>query len=256
MLEILLAVIGAAVVAAISYGVTRFAIWYRQRQAFGHLSKFVSPNGDVTIVLSSLPEQTLEVLADDFLKAQPRNVLFGPLAEGATLARLWLALQIARRDVTVDLLPAEDFTWESTNRPFICIGGPSVNRATKGVVEKYAPYFELRYPEHTAYVDGKPLKADISSGGRYLTDDYGFILSGRTDQDIPFIVLCGIYAYGTLIAARALIDLSDKKRYSRGEKARIIRSEDLFLVVHSTVARYQTGQRIDPVYHFARGVEN
>jgi hypothetical protein len=194
----------------------------------------------------------------EFFKHQPRNVIFGPTVEGAAVARVYLALHDARKDfigsiprlaqtlrqgngdsLHVELNPGHAFNEDLAEAPFICIGGPSVNPVSKRLIKRYRPDFKIAYPDHEVTLGGRPCCETRPGQDGILTKDYGFILSGRTSRDIPFVVLWGVYAFGTLAAARALEDLSNPDVFKYRESERLTSRNGIFLITAAKINGYQ-----------------
>jgi len=243
-MEVLLAVIGAAIVTALSYLGSRFITWWERHARLGHLADFIGDSKEVRIVLSSVPVLSD---ADEFMRAQPANVLFSPTAEGAAVARLYLKLHEAKRKrFHVELNPAKEFSETGNKAPFISVGGPSVNAVSAHLIEHHLPNFRIDYPRHEVFIGGHRFQAPEQRDG-FLKEDYGFILSGRTDNGTPFAVVWGVYAFGSMVAARALIELSDRRKYRKSERSRLFSRDGLFLVAHGRVNDYQLADDIEPL---------
>jgi hypothetical protein len=211
-----------------------------ERRKHGHLTRFLAKKSSAKIVLSSVK---LRTVANPFLRAQPKNVLFAPTAEGAALARLYLGLRIARKGLNVELVPAQGFDLTNNRDPFICIGGPSVNPISRALIKKYLPEFEIHYPQHIVKFDGQVWHTPLA-GDEYSTEDFGFILSGELANGTQFAVVWGVFAFGTLAAARALLELSNRKQFRDGERSRFMQKKGFFVVVHAEVEGHQV---IDPI---------
>jgi hypothetical protein len=194
----------------------------------------------------------------EYFREQPENVLFGPAIEGAAVAHTYRALHDARKEfvgsiprlakmlrqrneeaLQIELSPGDRFSEDLAEAPFICIGGPSVNPVSKRLIRRYRPDFKIRYPEHKVFISGKRCCETEPGEDGLLLKDYGFILSGRTSRDIPFVVLWGVYAFGTLAAARALTDLSKEETYKQHEYRRLSTRSGIFLVTAARIDGYQ-----------------
>ncbi|MFI7298570.1 hypothetical protein [Streptomyces sp. NPDC050121] len=194
----------------------------------------------------------------EFFRKQPGNVLFGPAIEGAAVAHVYRALHDARKEfvgsiprlarilrqrneeaLQIELSPGDEFNEDLAEAPFICIGGPSVNPVSRRLIKRYRPDFKIRYPEHKVFISGKRCCETEPGDDGLLLKDYGFILSGRTSRDIPFVVLWGVYAFGTLAAARALTDLSQEEMYRQREYRRLSSRSGIFLVTAARIDGYQ-----------------
>jgi hypothetical protein len=243
MKEIPFAIIGAATVAVLSFLGTRLFTWWQHHTKFGHLRDFTEGSKRVKIILSSVPVISD---ADEFIRAQPANVLFSPTAEGAAVARLLLKFHDIRKDLQVELQPAKEFAETANDAPFVCVGGPSVNEISDHLIKRYLPNFEINYPGHEVKIGGSPYSAPQQSNG-FLLEDYGFLLTGRTPTGTRFAVVWGVYAFGTMVAARALVELGDKKRYRKSERSGFSKDEGLFLVAHGKVEGYQLTGVVEPV---------
>ena len=243
MKEVVFAIVGAAAVAVLSFLGARLFAWWQRHSKLGHLIDFTEGSKRVKLVVSSVPVISD---ADEFIRAQPANVLFSPTAEGAAVARLWLSFHDARKDLQVELQPAKEFSETANDAPFISVGGPSVNEISEHLIKRYAPSFEINYPQHEVKIGGSPYSAPQQSDG-FLLEDYGFLLTGRTPTGTRFAVVWGVYAFGTMVAARALIELGDKKKYRSSERSGFSRKEGLFLVAHGKVEGYQLAGTVEPV---------
>lgn len=106
----------------------------------------------------------------------------------------------------------------------------------------------MRYPSHAVYINKQRCCEVATNKNGTLSKDFGFILCGRNERGAPFIVVWGVFAFGSLIATRALIELA-ARQYQEGEKKKVAKRESLFLVVRAQVDGYQIlHDRIDPEY--------
>ncbi|GAA3636378.1 hypothetical protein [Streptomyces iranensis] len=245
--------------------------WIRLHNKNGHLSRFIGNKQEVQIVLPSAPSlhessqplkrrkwrdhkrsptslmprkdepRALDLRA--LLESQPHNVLWGPTIEGAAVAELLGGFREAVKNVRVEFAHAGHFSTIKDREPFVSVGGPSVNAVSETLINDHLPDFEIKYPEHMVTIQGRKWGIPSQSNGS-LTEDYGFILAGRTRMGTPFVVLWGVYAFGTLAAARAFIDLSNRKKFTDGEKESLASKGGMFLVVHANVDGYKVAPPI------------
>ncbi|MEV6378622.1 hypothetical protein AB0M31_04290 [Streptomyces sp. NPDC051773] len=287
-MDILFSVAGSAIWFAIGAIAAWGLKVFLQLKRRGHVRRFIGGSAQVHIVLSNVSPVRLEPYpngvsdlmteqvgerevepsaeggadgaaegeADDvmdhatFMRAQPDNILWSPTAEGAAVARLYLALheaakwKLRRHDFRVDLSTAQTFSPLDSRDPFVCIGGPSVNHVSKQLLSECVPQFRIQYPTHEVHIGDTVWREPGQRDGRLL-EDYGFILCGKTALGAPFVVVWGTYALGTLVAARAFLD--NWKKFDSAERKKFKRKEGLFLVVHGRVLRFQVVDPIQPV---------
>ncbi|MFF4427503.1 hypothetical protein ACFY04_43560 [Streptomyces sp. NPDC001549] len=241
---------------------------FRERHKLGHVRRFISESAQVHIICSSVqtpnsrqgeqsetpvPEMTSEGKEHaEFMRAQPDNVLFSPTAEGAAVARLYLALhkaakwrkKLCRKEFRVDLLSEQNFSPMDSRDPFVCVGGPSLNAVSKQLIGGCLPQFAISYPGHEVQIGDTLWREPGRRDGR-LVEDYGFTLIGKTPLGTPFIIVWGVYAFGTLIATRAYLE--NWKKFDRGERKKLKEREGLFLVSHGRVVGFQVVDPIQPV---------
>ncbi len=259
-MDILFSVAGSG----IWFAVGALAAWSikvaREHFKRGHIRNFIGDETRLRIVVSNVAHPEMGRLMRigryrghaDFMRAQPANVLFSPTAEGAAIARLYLAFHQAarwrdrlfRRELQVHLETAQAFSPMDARDPFVCVGGPSLNDVSRQLIQSCIPQFDIRYPEHQVWIGEAMWREPGRRDGR-LIEDYGFALCGRTPLGTPFIVLWGTYALGTLIAARAFLDNWNK--LTRRERSKFKRREGLFLVAHAPVVGVQVVDPIEPV---------
>lgn len=188
------------------------------RRRLGYLYSATARQQPITIVLPRVPVERFSVLdpndeIGDVIHHSPRNVLFMPMAEGDSIARLALTLQSIRPRAKILFVDASRAA--EGEALLISVGGPSVNGMSASLIQRYLPDFRIDYPQATrAEFAATTFRARFSKGGD-VTEDVGFILKTPTrSHGAASIVLWGILAFGTGIATQALLDLKGLDRHA------------------------------------------
>jgi hypothetical protein len=127
-----------------------------------------------------------------------------PLAEGVAIAELTEGVRSVRRRCSFVMRPASDYDG-SANLTF-CIGGPSVNGVSRQIIEEGFREFEILYPEHEGRYGSTYFRPRRDSDDR-LIEDYGFVFIQWRSPTQCTIILCGVWAMGTDMAARGLLEI-------------------------------------------------
>jgi hypothetical protein len=163
----------------------------------------------------------------------PPNVLFMPMTEASSIARIGLAARDLGRRGELRFVGSDAF--EEDGRPFISVGGPSVNGISAHVIEMRLPHFEINYPEASeAALGSRKFQIVLTADGQ-VCEDYGFILATQSGA-ARCLILWGILAFGTGIATEALLDL---RRFDRRTAASLHRGGSRLLVVHGHVSGFR-----------------
>jgi hypothetical protein len=133
----------------------------------------------------------------------PSNAVNMSLAEGAAIARLITAIRVLRPKGEIRLVESGDFA--DDGKPFVSVGGPSVNKTSGTLIRKLCLGLEI--DTEGAKVDFGETSYRATVTDNQVTRDFGFILSGATERGTPFIVIFGITPFGSNIAARAYVDI-------------------------------------------------
>lgn len=218
-------------VAALTLAATTIYARYRLRSAMGHLRN-LGGGGRVVIVLPEF--QSHSFVVDSKRVSIPSNVRLMPMAEGWAIAKLVEGLKQAGYSKVS--LASQDSYLEG-DALTICVGGPSVNRVTKSILQESFTHFELRYPQHEASLRSTHFKPRRSGSGE-LVEDFGFIAVTRVHGRGRCLLLFGVWAPGTLIAATALLETIKP----RSEVALAIAdSSSLLIVAHAPVLGMDVG---------------
>jgi hypothetical protein len=164
----------------------------------------------------------------------PSNVLSMGMPEGQAIGELINGLHQASPKTKVIIVPAPHF--EDDGTPFICIGGPSINSIARRYVSRFFPDFSIKYPEHVAGWSGEASYKPRLNREEELIEDFGFLFIG-TESYTRFILLFGVWPFGTLVAARSFLSAR------RGSEIynTIFRLGSMAMISHADVADYFVG---------------
>lgn len=233
-IEIVLGVISGFVVTLISFAAGRASSRFSRRRRYGHLRQFLGDAQSVIVILPNFGPTRVEHPELDRL---PKNVLMMPAFEGGATARLVVALREAKPNLQVDFEYTSSYPANPRNVPVFCIGGPSVNAVTRELLKGHGD-FEMRYPEHRAYMKGLGF-LDPQEDNEELIEDYGFLALGES-RGAPYALMFGVYSAGTWTAVQVLTALPSLGEPKYVDKVR--RREKLFVTAHTRV----DGLHIDP----------
>jgi len=211
------------IVAIVAFFVGRAFEQVKRRRNLGHFRTLVGRDRDAGIKIVFPSNRDAKPDGD----MQLENAVSMSLAEGAAIARLIQALRDVRPTASIRLAESHDFA--DDGRPFISVGGPSVNRVSAQLIERFCPGFQVDNSLHTATFEAVSYSAAVRL--KNLTRDFGFILSGHTEKGTRFAVIFGITPFGANIAARAYIGLKtlshEHRRLVAGHRMLFITSADV-----------------------------
>jgi len=161
------------------------------------------------------------------------------LAEGAAIARIGQICRDARTGTDMYLVHPDDHSPNSGS--FVMLGDPARSAWSKSWLEKNFHQLQFIPDERRLKYDNASWETRIVNG--VARQDFGFIVVGRTNAQIPFVLLWGASEFGTNIAARAYGDLH---RQLSGERyRRVLAGEPWLFVARADVEKY--GVRTDDV---------
>lgn len=226
MAELLLSIISGLVLSGLGAISVRAIQLVKRQRRLGHLSRLVENIEIVQIVIPSfevgdfLPKGTGE------RAAIPRNVRVMLMPEASSIADLVAAFYEAGAS-KVELVPQENYRDVGLT---ISVGGPSVNSTSGNLLKRSFPQFHIKYPEHIASYGSTSFSTQTNADNE-LIEDYGFIASATNSTGNRWFVLCGVWAFGTLIATTTLTRMPRRSPIRRVLRA----NRPFFAVVHGRV---------------------
>ena len=205
----------------------------RLRTAHGHLHSLRSERPHAEIVVPSIPLQTFvpsTVVSQGQPLINPTNVLFMPMSEGGSISEIHFVLRTIWKETNISLIPHDE--WHPGDLFTISVGGPSVNSVSYRILKAEFPEFGFNYPDATsAHFRSTTFLPELNVDGA-LTEDFGFIfVSQPIANQGRRVVLCGISAFGTEIAAKCFLGLLPSPELSR----RIKSGQRLFAVARGRI---------------------
>jgi hypothetical protein len=229
--ELFISVISGLLLSALGAVSVKTVQMVKQQRRLGHLTSLMQNVRRVQVVIPSfevgdfLPRGAVE------RAAIPPNIKVLLMPEASAVADLLAALYEAGAS-QIDVVRQEDFRDDGLT---ISLGGPSVNSISADLLRRSFPDFRIKYPEHIASYGSTSFVASTDDKGE-LVEDYGFLASSRTATGHRCIVLCGVWAFGTRIAATTLIRMPRRSRMRK-----MLRSGIPFLaVIHGQVDGFAT----------------
>ena len=198
----------------------------------GHVYALLSSGQGITVVF---PPGTTVPTTD----GRPENAVRMSLAEGAAIARVGQICRDARAGTEMYLVHPDDHRPNSGS--FVVIGDPARSAWSKMWLERNFHQLQFSPEKRRLDYDSASWETRIVKG--VARQDFGFIVVGRTDAKVPFVLLWGASEFGTNIAARAYGDLH---RQLGGERyRRVLAGETWLFVARADVEKY--GVRTDDV---------
>jgi len=225
--SLIVGVIAGILVSLLGASAKKLADMARYRRNFGYLYALLAGAKRIQIVVPSLEAPVFVPQGTTQIAKVPKNVKVMPLAEGTAIAQLVSALH-RLRNADVQIVSQENY--QDTGGLTISVGGPSLNSVSRILLDYSFPKFSIKYPEHIASYGSTTFSPSTNSEGD-LTEDYGFVAVGRTVGGSRGVVICGVWAFGTQIAAASLLHLPRKSEARR----LFVRKEDFFMVSHARV---------------------
>jgi hypothetical protein len=231
---IALDVIASALFAVLGFAGGRAYESFRKRRMLGHVYALLGSGKRITVVFP--PGTTIPAA-----EGPPVNAVRMSLAEGAAIARIGQICRDARPGTEMYLVHPND---HHPNRgPFVIIGDPARSSWSSMWVAKNLHQLQFSPEQRRVDYENASWETHIVEG--VAKQDFGFIVVGRTEGQVPFVLLWGASEFGTNIAARAFGDLHrqlGKERYRR-----VLAGETWLFVAHGDVERY--GVRTDDFSH-------
>jgi hypothetical protein len=230
--------LGIDILASIVFAVLGFAAGrvyesIHKRRKLGHVYALLSSGRRITVVFP--PETTVPT------EGQPVNAVRMSLAEGAAIARIGQICRDARSGTEMYLIHPDD---HHPNRgPFVMIGDPAKSEWSSQWIAKN--FHELKFDPEKRRLDYDSTRWETRIVDGVAKQDFGFIMVGRTDAHVPFLLLWGASEFGTNIAARAYGDLHHQ--LSRERYNRVVAGETWLFIARADVDKY--GVRTDDVNH-------
>jgi hypothetical protein len=205
-------------------------------QRYGYLRKLLSGYDKFNIIVSSIEIPEFKFATDEgaVIHNSPRNVLFMPMPEGRAIGTLIGLLHRVNAKARVALITANNY---DPSVPTFSIGGPSVNSFSGETLKSEFTQFQIEYPAaRRARFAGLAFET-VRNEDNDLIRDYGFLFLTRTSKGAPCFVLCGVLAFGTMMAVESLGSLP-----RTSEAARLIRrGQKLFVAVEGSVKGLDEG---------------
>ncbi len=197
-------VAASIVVALAAFTVGLLAERYRGRRALDHMKWLVGRAQNVQIVLPSFGIESLPIPHLGVEARFPANVMLMPMAEGVAIAKLTDGIRAVSRRCSFRMHPATEY--DSSAAMTFCIGGPSVNAVSRKIIEEQFSEFEILYPEHEGRYGSTHFRPRRDTEDT-LREDYGFVFVHWRSPTECSVILCGVWAMGTDMAARGLLEL-------------------------------------------------
>lgn len=205
---------------------------FRKRRLLGHVSALLSSDKVITVVF---PPGTIVPTSE----GRPVNAVRMSLAEGAAIARIGQLCRDARAGTEMYLVHPDDHRPNSGS--FVMVGDPARSAWSKGWLDKNFHQLQFSPERRRLDYDNASWETRIIEG--VARQDFGFIVVGRTEAQVPFVLLWGASEFGTNIAARAYGDLH---RQLSGERyRRVLAGEAWLFVARADVEKF--GVRTDDV---------
>lgn len=193
---------------------------------YSYIRSFLRGSSELQIVVSHVEVPRISYEGDSHQQVRlnvPPNVLYMPMAEGRAVAELTSLLHRIERRLRIRLVVAAN---HDPTKPTLSIGGPSVNALTRRLLKAQFPDFSIDYPTTRRAKFGGHTFETLRDDNNSLIRDYGFIFVTQTNHGAPCLVLCGIRAYGSAMAAALLQRLPE-----RSEAARMIAKRKKAIIV-------------------------
>jgi hypothetical protein len=191
---------------------------------------------EVPIVISSIVFKEFEIAITRGSAVLPPNITLVGLYDGLAVAELRSALSEAFPKCRFPICTDKNFN--DISRPFITIGGGSVNAVSRRVIASLKPAMKLDivYPDHY-FVDegrgGRPveIRSVVDHATQEITEDFGAAVMAKNpfSQNESIVLLFGIWPFGTYSAAKALAKPKQSNVFS--EIQLFLRKRDDWLVV-------------------------
>ena len=224
-------ILASALSAGFGFGIARLLDYRRKRRKLGHVLALLGSSKSITIVFTpGITESVTGV---------PENAVRMSLVEGAAIARIGQICRDARPGTEMSLIHPDE---HSPNRgPFVMVGDPSRSAWSSNWIDKHFPQLEFRPDRRRLDYDNASWETGMRNN--VVEQDFGFIMVGRTENSVRFVLLWGASEFGTNIAARAFADLHHFLR--REDYGAVVDGEARFFVARAEVERY--GVRTDGV---------
>jgi hypothetical protein len=166
----------------------------------------------------------------------PCNVRFAPLDEGYSIGRVVVLLKSVSPKLLTNIVSADRY---DERVPAFLIGGPDMNRATDKFLFDNFPAFSINYPEVSRAYFGHEIFEAVESGNG-IVRDYGFVFLSKNLMGAPVVVLCGIHAFGTALAADYFSDAGRNSAIARNIRDR----RESAMIVKGDVNRLNRGMPV------------
>jgi hypothetical protein len=201
-------VIGGAVVLLFTVVFAWARRFLRQRPFHKIWDPVVADAQDIHIVYADMVLPEFEIGGTSEKSHLPLNVPLLPAQEAVGISDVYRALHHNYGKRRIHLHSARDF--RQYNETVVCIGGPSVNKATKEFLSnrRLDSKFRMIYPQHRAEDDADGEQYTCEERDEEITSDYGFIFIAPNPlaKAHTICALFGIWPQGSRAAAQMLVD--------------------------------------------------
>jgi hypothetical protein len=226
--DIVITLVSSALLISIGFFSRNILKFFRYR----YLKYFIGDSKQITIVLPSFDVEDFSIDGVKENAKIPLNIKLMPMNEGKAIAKISRIFQEVFPDIEILLESHKSFT--ASEKPFICIGGPSVNSISKSILGEHFSSFRILYPEHKAERDSIKYEPKYDSRGN-LKEDFGFVFH-TPHAGTRAIVLCGVWAIGTEIACEYFFS----REFTKKKIARIMKENKNFQsIIHGEISNYQ-----------------
>jgi len=224
--------LSATVFAALGFAGARINDTLRKRRMLGHVHALLGSSRVITVVF---PPDTTTPTAE----GRPVNAVRMSLVEGAAIARVGQICRDAHPGTEMYLMHPDDH--HPNSGPFVIVGDPSVSAWSWAWLEKN--FHQLQFDPKRRRLDYDSASWETHLVNGVARQDFGFIVVGLTDDQVPFVMLWGASEFGTNIAARAYGDLH--RLISAERYRRVVAGETWLFVARADVEKF--GVRTDDV---------
>lgn len=242
-----------AVVLLCTFAFVRGRRFVRQRPFHQIWDALLGGAQDIHIVYADMALPEFEIGGTSVKSHLPRNVPLLPAQEAIGISDVYRALHHHYGSRRIHLHSARDF--RHYNETVVCIGGPSVNKATKEFLSnrQLDSKFRIIYPEHVAEDDEDGARYTCDEHDHEITCDYGFIFIAPNPlaKAHTICALFGIWPQGSRAAAKMLVEPARSDPDFKDFVCRVKARSGVLGIVRTEVAGLVTG---DPRFVKVRGL--
>lgn len=232
MADLLVNLLASLIFAILAFGAGWSTRKLKDWRNLAHIIRFIGDADCIKIVVPGTKATSFRVVHEgqSHEVTVPDNVLAMGMSEGQAMGEIISAIRKISPQKKILIVPAPHF--DDDGLPFISIGGPSINTVSRRYSARFFPSFVIKYPEHFAkWPDSVSYNPHIENGS--LTEDFGFVFHG-TEGTTRFILIFGVWTFGTLIAARSFLALRRNSDFCQA----MFRMSDVAMTVQANVDKF------------------